>query len=177
MNGSHSRGCLDQHSTVELIDKLTLEDQGQLLKTLYVVEGVIVYSGIVQRLFWERRSLAAESFAKGAILKLNERDAACFQYRIAGVTRIMRVPRYAAWLEQVDQFALIQWNEYAYTKRSGAHMPGDSWIEPYLEGLSPAEALAMEMQAASMWCDGPASVSGAANAACYDHISPSRFVR
>lgn len=177
MNGNRSGGCLDRHSAVELIDKLTLEDRGQALKTLYVINGVIVYSGLVQRLFWEQRSLVAESFIEGAMLTFNEGDGRRVQYRIADVMRITRAPRYAKWLEQVDRLAQAQWNEYDYTRKSGAHRPGDSWIEQYLEGLSPFDAWEMEMQAASIWDDASDSVPGAVNAARCSRMSPSGVMR
>ncbi|RDU98757.1 hypothetical protein [Trinickia dinghuensis] len=177
MEGKRSGECLGRHSPVELIDKLTLEDRGQALKTLYVINGVIVYSGLVRRLFWEQRSLVAESFIEGATLTFNERDGSLLHYRIADVMRITRAPRYAAWLEQVDLLAQAQWNEYDYTRKSGAHTPGDSWIEQYLDGLSPFEAWEIEMRAALIWDDAPDLVLGAVNAARCSRMSPSGVMR
>lgn len=168
---------MDSYPAVELIDRLTLEDRGQALKTLYVVDGVIVYSGLVQRLFWEQRALVGASFIEGATLTLDEWDGERTQFRIADVMRIARAPRYAAWLEQVDQLALAQWNERDYTRRSGAHMPGDSWIEPYLEGLSPSQAWEIETQAASTWIDATAFTLGGVNVTRCGGISPCGFMR
>lgn len=169
---NQSGECSGRHSHIELIDKLTLDDQGQAVKLLYVINGVIVYSGTVQRLLWEQRSLVAESFIEGATLTLNERNGARFQFRIARVMRITRAPRYASWLEQIDRFAVAQWNEYDYTKKSGANTPGDSWIEPYLDGLSAAEAWEMETRAASILTAASSSSCRSADAFRRDRISP-----
>lgn len=177
MDDRQSGRCRDGHRSVELIDKLTLEDQGQALKTLYVVNGVIVYSGLVQRLFWEQRSLVAESFVEGVTITVNGMNDQRYSFRVETVTRITRALRYAAWLEQVDQLALVQWNERDYTKRSGAHTPGDSWIEPYLEGLSPLEAWEIEKQAASVWSDAVPLASNTVNGIHRARISPSRVMR
>lgn len=149
MNGTPSGAHFDGCFSIELIHKLTLVDEGQALRTLYIINGLIVYSGLVERLYWEQRSLVAQSFIAGATLTLGERNGARLQYKIAEVMRITRAPRYVEWLMQVDELARTEWNEYDYTRRTGAHAPGDSWIESYLEGMTPLDAWEIEMCAAS----------------------------
>lgn len=159
MNCNRWGECSDRYCSVELIDRLTVRRQGQALETLYVIDGVIVYSGLVQRLFWEQRSLVAQSFIEGSTLMLSEENGLCLRYKIVDVMRLARAPRYRVWLEQVDAHALRHWGEHDYTRRSGANMPGDSWIESYLDGLSPSDAWEIEMRAASTEQDALTSVS------------------
>lgn len=177
MSSRQTSTCSDQHGAVELIDRLVLEDCGQALKVLYVIDGVVVYSGLVQRLFWEQRALAVKSFSNADVVKLAERNGPNFEFKIARVERITRTPRYALWLAHIDRLALTHWRESDYTRKSGAHKPGDSWIESYLEGLTPVETWEMESNAASILMDSPVIAGAAAQVFRHDHISPSSLMR
>ncbi|WP_116138399.1 hypothetical protein [Trinickia diaoshuihuensis] len=178
MSGLRPGARFDDRFPVELIHKLTLVDEGQALRTLYVINGVIVYSGLVERLFWEQRSLVAQSFIEGSTLTFSDMGGAGLQYKIADVMRITRAPRYVEWLEQIDALARTQWNEHHYARRTGAHTPGDSWIESYLEGLTPSDAWEIEKRAA-LAVDGNASALAvsAAHALRRDYALPSVFMR
>jgi hypothetical protein len=141
----------------EVVYRLELEHRGQGVTTLYVIDGVIVYSGLVERLRWEQRSLAAREFAVGDSLSF--RDGAepdgLTDCLIAGVERIEHELTYREWLAKVDRLAWEQWGEKGYTANSGANMPGDSWIESYLEGICAERAWGAEVRAVATWMDLP----------------------
>ncbi|MEX3960115.1 hypothetical protein [Trinickia sp. EG282A] len=129
------------------IYKIELNDRGQDLTTLHVIDGVIFYCGPFQRLIWEGRALTAKVFSEGDIITFSE-DQRSLSYPVVGVQEVECDLPYRTWLEQIDALAWEQWGERDYTANSGASKPGDPWIEPYLEGESPLEAWEEEVSAA-----------------------------
>ncbi|RKP47552.1 hypothetical protein [Trinickia fusca] len=153
MSGQRNDGDVAQRRQKNVVFRLELEDQGQRLTTLYVIDGVIVYSGLIQRLVWEQRRLSTTTFSVGDIVELggDREDGLVLRCAVTHVVRIERLQPYRAWLDEVDRLAREQWGEPHYTAKSGANRPGDSWIEAYLDGCSPAAAWSEEVRAAQMW--------------------------
>ncbi|KVD92946.1 hypothetical protein WS63_07885 [Burkholderia stagnalis] len=129
------------------IYKVELMDRGQDLTTLYVVDGVIVYCGLFQRLIWEGRVLTAKVFEEGDIITFSD-SGRSLVYPVISVEQAERDLTYGAWLEQIDTLAWEQWGERTYTANTGAGKPGDPWIEAYLNGSSPLDAWDEEVSAA-----------------------------
>lgn len=160
----------------DVVYRLELQQRGQDLTTLYVINGVIVYSGLVERLRWEQRSLLTGEFSVGDLLALRESEAQAglIDCPIVGVERIEHELTYKEWLAEVDRLAWAQWGEKDYTANSGANTPGDSWIESYLEGVSAERAWGAEVYAATTWVELPVYFPHAS--VCGSDIGNARFV-
>ncbi|MFP3275594.1 MAG: hypothetical protein RXR52_32435, partial [Paraburkholderia sp.] len=160
----------------EVVYRLDLEHHGQSVTTLYVIDGVIVYSGLVERLRWEQHSLATREFAVGDSLSF--RDGAepdgLTDCLIVGVQPIEHALTYKEWLAEVDRLAWEQWGEQSYTANSGANMPGDSWIEFYLEGICAERAWGAEVRAVATWMDLPVCFSNTGDFFCVSSKAESK---
>lgn len=146
MSEAHADSAIGTRRPEDVIYRLELEDRGQDLTTLHVIDGIIVYCGPLQRLNWEGRKLTAKEFAAGNVLVFAD-DGSALNYMVIGVKKIEHELTYKDWLAEVDRLAWEQWSDRDYTAKAGANKPGDPWIEIYLDGESPADAWTEEVSA------------------------------